>query len=172
MKDHATKEREFSSFYETTVTPLRRYLATILGSGHDAQDIAHDAYVRTLGAMQKKPIAQPKAFLFTAARRLALNYLTRRANRMQPTEAAALEAHTPTVIDAGTEVADRQDRAALEAAILDLPKGCQSVLVLRQFEGLSHKEIAARLGITTSTVEKQLARALRLLRAALKENRP
>jgi RNA polymerase sigma-70 factor (ECF subfamily) len=41
------------------------------------------------------------------------------------------------------------------------------VLLLRKVELLSHREIAERLGIAVSTVEKQHARALRLLRAAL-----
>jgi RNA polymerase sigma-70 factor (ECF subfamily) len=41
------------------------------------------------------------------------------------------------------------------------------VLLLRKIEQLSHKQIAQRLGIAVSTVEKQHARALRLLRAAL-----
>ena len=40
------------------------------------------------------------------------------------------------------------------------------MLLLRKIELLSHREIAARLGIAVSTVEKQHARALRLLRAA------
>ena len=42
-----------------------------------------------------------------------------------------------------------------------------AVLLLRKIELLSHQEIANRLGIAVSTVEKQHARALRLLRAAL-----
>jgi DNA-directed RNA polymerase specialized sigma24 family protein len=41
------------------------------------------------------------------------------------------------------------------------------VLLLRKVELLSHREISERLGIAVSTVEKQHARALRLLRAAL-----
>jgi RNA polymerase sigma-70 factor (ECF subfamily) len=48
-----------------------------------------------------------------------------------------------------------------------LPEGCRTVLLLRKVELLSHREIADRLGITISTVEKQHARALRLLRALL-----
>jgi len=43
--------------------------------------------------------------------------------------------------------------------------------LLRKIELLSHREIAERLGITVSTVEKQHARALRLLRAALPAER-
>jgi RNA polymerase sigma-70 factor (ECF subfamily) len=45
------------------------------------------------------------------------------------------------------------------------------VLVLRNLEGMSHQEIALRLGLSRSTVEKHLARALHLLREALAEKR-
>jgi RNA polymerase sigma-70 factor (ECF subfamily) len=55
----------------------------------------------------------------------------------------------------------------LEEAIAQLPEGCRAVLLLRKVELLSHREIAERLGIAVSTVEKQHARALRLLRSAL-----
>jgi RNA polymerase sigma-70 factor (ECF subfamily) len=61
----------------------------------------------------------------------------------------------------------RQELALLERAIAELPEGCRAVLLLRKVELLSHREIADRLGIAVSTVEKQHARALRLLRAAL-----
>jgi RNA polymerase sigma-70 factor (ECF subfamily) len=61
----------------------------------------------------------------------------------------------------------RQELRLLEDAIAGLPAGCRSVLLLRKIELLSHQEIADRLGIAVSTVEKQHARALRLLRAAL-----
>jgi RNA polymerase sigma factor (sigma-70 family) len=61
----------------------------------------------------------------------------------------------------------RQELQQLEEAIAQLPEGCRAVLLLRKIELLSHYEIAQRLGIAVSTVEKQHARALRLLRAAL-----
>ena len=61
----------------------------------------------------------------------------------------------------------RQEWQFLQSAIDDLPPGCREVLLLRKVELLSHREIADRLGIAVSTVEKQHARALRLLRAAL-----
>ena len=61
----------------------------------------------------------------------------------------------------------RQELTLLETAIAELPPGCRAVLLLRKVELLSHREIADRLGIAISTVEKQHARALRLLRAAL-----
>ena len=46
-------------------------------------------------------------------------------------------------------------------AVNGLPPKCRDVFVLRMIEGLSQREIAERLGITVSTVEKHLARGLR-----------
>ncbi len=172
MDDAPPPEHNFGSLYEATVSPLRRYLATLLGgSGHDAQDIAHDAYMRTYRAMRTQPVNQPKAFLFTTARRLALNYRMRRARRMIPAAPAGLEPLAPVTGDAGTELAARQEKEALATAIQALPAGCRNVLVLRHTEELSHAEIAERLGIARSSVEKHLARALRLLREELRERR-
>ncbi len=61
----------------------------------------------------------------------------------------------------------RQELHQLEQAVAQLPEGCRAVLLLRKIELLSHREIGQRLGIAICTVEKQHARALRLLRAAL-----
>ena len=74
--------------------------------------------------------------------------------------------------DARAILIGRQEREALEAAIAGLPTGCREVLILRTMEELSHQEIAEQLGLSRSTVEKHLARALRLLREALAEKPP
>jgi len=66
----------------------------------------------------------------------------------------------------------REEWLRLDAAIAGLPAGCRQVLLLRKVEQLSHAEISHRLGIAISTVEKQHARALRLLRVALHDVRP
>jgi RNA polymerase sigma factor (sigma-70 family) len=58
----------------------------------------------------------------------------------------------------------------LEHAIAELPPGCRRVLLLRVIERLSHQEIADRLGLARSSVEKHLLRAVRLLHAAMRQN--
>jgi len=160
---------DFPSLYQATLSPLRRYLAALMKDPAEAQDIAHDAYLKTYAAMKQKEIARPQAFLFTTARRLALNFRMRRSSRMRPEENAVLDRETAGTPDACELTMARQEREALMQAIAELPEGCREVLVLRNQEELSHQEIAARLGIATSTVEKHLARALRLLREKLNE---
>ena len=167
MADDEPEKNDFARFYRATVTPLRRYLSRFLGDVNEAQDVAHDAYLRVYPAEGKRPAEKPQALLYVTARRLAINRLKRRqigpfSREFAPPDAAPSSA--PGVVQ---EVMARQELQLLEQAIAELPTGCRAVLLLRKVEMLSHQEIADRLGIAISTVEKQHARALRLLRTAL-----
>ncbi len=153
----------FAALYRATIDPLRRYLGRLLGNHAEAEEIAHDAYAR----IYRHPAEKPEALLYTTARRLAINRIKRRSiSPIAPTD-APLETAASTTPDVPRQVIARQELELLEAAINDLPPGCRNVLLLRKIHGLSHKEIGDRLGIAVSTVEKQHARALRLLRSSL-----
>lgn len=158
----------FAEFYRGTVAPLRRYLARMLGSKVDAQDLAHDAYARVFPVMNERDLSKPQAYLFQTARRLALNRLRHRAvAATDTTDAAALDAQTSETQGVPQTVMARQELAHLESALTQLPPGCRTVLLMRKVDLLSHEEIARRLGISRSTVEKQCYRAIRLLREGL-----
>lgn len=172
MSEDKPRPRDFASLYRATVAPLRRHLARILGNPSEAQDVAHDAYLKVYPVMENQAAEKPEALLYTTARRLAFNRLKRR--RISPlapeppvTELSA--SPSPGVVQ---QVMARQEWQQLEQAIAQLPEGCRNVLLLRKIELLSHQEIADRLGIAVSTVEKQHARALRLLRTALAARQP
>jgi len=159
--------RDFSTLYQATVAPLRRYLSRMLGNTAEAQDVAHDAYIRIYPSVTENTALRPEALLYTTARRLAINRLRRRSIAPFATEAANDDTAASTQPGVAQQVMARQEFKALEQAIAALPPGCRSVLLLRKLELLSHREISERLGIAVSTVEKQHARALRLLRASL-----
>ena len=161
------QSRSLAELYRATIRPLRRYLSRLLSDRAEAQDIAHDAYLRLAPQLDNGAARNPEALLYTTARRLALNRLKRSRNAPFTTAAPDLESHASPASDAARQAMVRQELDLLERAIADLPAGCRSVLLLRKVDLLSHREIADRLGIAVSTVEKQHARALRLLRAAL-----
>jgi len=160
----------FAGLYRTTVGPLRRYLTRLLGNATEAQDVAHDAYIRVYPKVQDKSALKPEAVLYTTARRLAINQLKRRSIAPFASGPAAVETAASVTPGVAQQVMARQELHDLEEAIAELPQGCRTVLLLRKVELLSHQEISDRLGIAISTVEKQHARALRLLRAALTAN--
>jgi RNA polymerase sigma-70 factor (ECF subfamily) len=172
MPDEPVKPHSFAELYRATIQPLRRYLGRMLADRTEAQDVAHDAYLRLYPHVIERPPENPEALLFTTARRLALNRLKRRHIAPFATSPADTADHASAAPGVTDEVMARQDLEQLEHAIADLPAGCRSVLLLRKVELLSHREIAERLGIAISTVEKQHARALRLLRIALQTEAP
>ena len=57
----------------------------------------------------------------------------------------------------------------INAAINLLPPRCQEIFKLSRFEELTYKEIAARLGLSIKTVENQMGKALKVLKASLKQ---
>jgi len=158
---------DLSSLYRATIAPLRNYLARMLGNEQDAADVAHDAYLRVKDNVDQHTATNPKALLYTTARNLALNQIKRRQHSPIAGSTGEVDLTATPAPGVVQTVMARQEWRQLEAAIAGLPAGCRSVLLLRKVDLLSHQEIADRLGIAVSTVEKQHARALRLLRAAL-----
>lgn len=140
---------------------LKRYLRRFLGRAEDVDDIAQESFVRLLEAGSKGLIVHPSAYLYRTARNLAFNATARRSRHL---ERSLEEVFGP---DVAAEAASIEDTVAAEfrferfcqAAAL-LPPQCRKVLVLRKVYGLPPAEIAAQLGISVSTVEKHLAKAL------------
>lgn len=165
MPDPEPNPVEFSSFYRATVASLRGYLARVLSSRPDAEDVAHDAYARVYAAMRGQMIARPRAFLFTTARRLAFNQLRRRrATPLDEMTSRDTEGAASGAPSAERILVAREEWARIERELALMPPGSRDVLLLCKLERLSHAEIATRLGISVSTVEKRHIRALRHLR--------
>jgi RNA polymerase sigma-70 factor (ECF subfamily) len=167
VPDEPRSSRDLASLYQATIAPLRRYLTRLLGNTTEAQDVAHDAYLRVYPTGGETSADQPEAVLYTTARRLAINRLKRRSISPFSPDGTAVDTAASAAPGVAQQVMARQELRLLEDAIAQLPEGCRAVLLLRKVELLSHREISERLGIAVSTVEKQHARALRLLRAAL-----
>ena len=147
---------------------LKRFIARLCRNDADADDIAHDALVNALRVEADQVIERPEAYLFRAARNLALKRQAKRSREViayvDDAIVSAAASHEPSAED---QVIDRERYALFCAAVATLPPSCRRVFVMRKVYGCSHKEIAERLGISTSTVEKHLSTGLARCRAAL-----
>lgn len=136
---------------------LRAWLQRRFASQLDIDDLVQEAYVRVLRAREQNTLSSPKAFLFTTARNLALDRLRR--HDVSRTDLMG-EIDLLHVLDECTGipeiVARNQELALLTEAIQSLPPRCRQILTLRKLYGLSHREIAARLGLSESTVSNQI----------------
>jgi RNA polymerase sigma-70 factor (ECF subfamily) len=128
----------------------------------EVEDIVQETYVRAIQNTKKDTVLEPKAFLFTIAKNLALDYAKRAEHRLashiDPAESldtAALRLN-PTLDDA----ASREEFAIFCEAVRHLPVQRRRIFVLKRVYGYSQKEIAAQLDISEKTVERHLTLAM------------
>lgn len=147
---------------------LKAYLRSSFPAIRDVDDVVQTSYLRIWRQHAGAPIRSAKAFLFTVARRLALDHVRR--DRRSPIESTD-NLGGLAVAEPGASVAAAASRAErvqlLTEAIEALPRRCREVMVLRKLKFLSQREVAARLGITERSVEVQLNRALHRCREYL-----
>jgi len=139
----------------------------------DADDVVQEAYARIAAAApQLASVREPRAYFFTVVRNIALEQM-RRA-RVTPIAAVA-DLQSSFVVDerAGPEqiAADRDELKHVFETIQRLPDKLRQVLLMRRVEGLPQREIARRLGVPESTIEKRSAKALRLLLAEMRADK-
>jgi DNA-directed RNA polymerase specialized sigma24 family protein len=121
---------------------LMRYLLRTWFRREEIHDLRQEIYVRVYESAAKARPTQPKSFMFTIARHL--NVL--------------IDEITPE-----RRMSARQELRRLTDAFDRLPNRCREVVWLRRVEELSQKQVAARMGISEKTVEKQVAKGSRLI---------
>jgi RNA polymerase sigma-70 factor (ECF subfamily) len=158
-------ERIAARYYESLV----RFFKRRSHSSEDAADLAQDTFAR-LSAADLTEIRKPASFLFTTA----LNLLRDRARSAQVRNAALTVPAEETQLVCPAPHAERvldgeQRMRAVEAALHELSPKCRAVFVLFHFDGLSQREIADRLRISVSMVEKYVKQAVSHCERRLKE---
>lgn len=131
-------------------------------SAEDLDDLIQDAYSKVLKAHANREIAMPKAFFFAVARNLAYDHFRRRAIVTQEASGSMEDLDVlEDDADIFETVSRNQEIELMTEAIQTLPDRCRQVLTLRYVYGLPHREIAAELGITHSTVEIQITKGIK-----------
>ncbi|HVV70355.1 MAG TPA: sigma-70 family RNA polymerase sigma factor [Verrucomicrobiae bacterium] len=142
---------------------LARWLA---GSDHDAEDIAQEACLRAFRFAGECRASDGRAWLLAIVRNTAYSWLKKNRSRplvsLEDDELGEIEDNSSRVT-----VFHSADKEVLRTAIEALPAEFREVLVLRELEGLSYKEIAEVAGVPLGTVMSRLARARRQLQDAL-----
>ena len=145
-------------------TALLRYLHRHWPHADEVADLRQELYARVYEAAAKALPAQPKAFLFTSARHLMTDRLRR--NKVVSIEPMGDFDPSHVLIEEVSPerwCGGRQSLHRLAAAFDQLPDRCREVVWLRRVEELPQKGVAERLGISEKTVEKHLAKGMRLL---------
>jgi len=137
-------------------------------SDPDAQDVVQEAYLRALRFFDGFRGGDPRAWLLSIVRNACYDWLRKNQAFDAATEFDE-EIHSGESGAASPEalLLQRADSHLLQRALEELPVKFREVLVLRELEGLSYKEIADVAGIPLGTVMSSLARARQRLRQTL-----
>lgn len=161
--------RWFAAEVEPHEGSLRAYLRRQFPAHPDIDDLVQETYFRLLQAREQGPLRSPKAFLFATARNSALDFFRRRRvvaiDGIAEIEGLPVLEERPGVPEA---VCHDQELQLLAEAIQALPPRCRQVITLRKIHGLSHREIAAQLGVAENTVNAQVALGVLRLRDYLR----
>ncbi len=139
---------------------LRQYFLKRVGNAAEADDLTHDLLVRVAQRIEREPIDNPEAFLFTAA----ANLLRDRGRHQQivnrylaeaPAHAENFEALSPERVLVSKQSLDR-----LLQALKELDPRARDVFILHRLEGMKYADIARLFGLSVSSIEKDIMRAL------------
>lgn len=145
---------------------LRRFLAGVLITPHEAEDLAQETFLRVWSAAIRydPTIASPATWVYRIALRLAIDRNRRTGFRRFLGLEAMPDPQDPHP-GAERDIAARQTLAKTHRALAALPDRQRRALLLRAAAGLTNTEIAATLGISEGAVEQLLVRARTALRA-------
>lgn len=153
-------------WFKISILPHERALRArlrrvVTADAADIDDLVAESLVRAYGADEWKTVANGRSYLFRIARNVLIDHARR----------TALVAFD-SLDDAGVDQADRRTEAAISArdelrqvqrAIEAMPPQCRRVFLLRRVHERSIGEIAVEMGLSVSTVEKHLGKAVLLL---------
>jgi RNA polymerase sigma-70 factor (ECF subfamily) len=164
--------RPIDTWFIEQVLPLEPVLLAaarkLVDDADAAGDLVQEAFVRVLASEGWARIEAPRPYMLRMMRNLAIERLRRarvaRFDQLSQLEGFEIPDEAP---DAYRVLVGRQQMAALNAVLKRLPERCRRVFVMRRIEDHSPGEIARRLGVSVSTLEKRLARAHLLIAQAL-----
>lgn len=172
------RTKDFDRLYREHVERIYRFAQRLCGQADDAKDLVQETFLNAYrGFKDFRGEAQLSTWLYAIASRACIRMRRKRSG--EPDRELSLEEFIPTSegefrLQVPTEGLTPQEalehkelRLALERAIQKLPKMYRLVLVLRDMEGLSAKEVGAIMGLNERAVKSRLHRARLFIRKEL-----
>ena len=163
--------------FEQTVLPhldaAFNYARWLTRNDAEAEDVVQDACVRAMRFFSSLRDDDARAWLFTIVRNAWYSRVSRKANVAEGTRLNDGQDERPdNALDPEERLLQQHTIALVRAALEQLPVDFREVIVLREIEGLSYKEIAEVVGVPIGTVMSRLARARERLQTILKLDAP
>ncbi len=160
---------DFNTIYDALFPLLFRISYRITGDATAAEDLCQEAFVRYLQRAQPLPTPdQAKYWLIRVVRNLSYNYEKRKGRERRALDRLA---HEPkrVVPSLENEALRSESSRLVREALNRVPFKLRTALVLREYAGMSYREIGRSLRISESNVKVRVFRARELLKKILNE---
>lgn len=160
-------ERAFARIYEQHWPVLWQFAVRHLRDGDEAKDVLQEVF---MALWQNRAVLDVHTSLSAYLRRATLNRVLKRADREKVI--ALYRDRLLAGLDVGRDstseqIAVRELEVRLTRGLDALPPKMREVFEASRLEGLTHEQIADKLGISKETVKSQIKNALKLLRRTL-----
>jgi RNA polymerase sigma-70 factor (ECF subfamily) len=140
----------------------------LLANDQDAEDVVQDSCVRAFDSLKSFRGQDGKSWFLAIVRNTSFNCIRGRKSGLPPELMEEMQADA-NVVSPEILLIKAWEAAAVRAAIEQLPVGYREVVVLREFEDMSYKQIAIVTGLAMGTVMSRLSRARDQLQAILQQ---
>ena len=141
---------------------LQRFFSKRVKEVHEVDDLVQDVFVRLVRKVNADGSQIVAGYVFQTAQSVLNDWLRKRQVR-QVSVHQEIEPEQPGLMDDSTPervLVGKQSLAKATAVVLELPEVTRTIFLLRRLEGMPYRDIAQRLGMPVSTVEKHMARAV------------
>jgi len=159
----------FQVFLEDHLDPVRAFLRGMVGPT-DADDCLQETFIAALRAYPRAHAGNLRAWVFTIARRKAIDHQRSRARRAQPVadvEPLVDRAKRAPPADAAVGMSPRHSE--IWAAVAELPPGQRAAVVLRFAVDLRYRDVGAALGTSEESARRNVHEGLKKLRRSAAE---
>ena len=140
--------------------PLARYFRARLGAGADVDDLVQEVFLRLAARRSDDPVNTAENYLFTVAASVLHDSFRRSARRGGAHQPFDEHRHGGEDFSPERVFLGQEQLAGVERALHELPERTRVVFILSRFEDMTYDEIARRLQISTSAIEKHMMKAL------------
>jgi RNA polymerase sigma-70 factor (ECF subfamily) len=162
-------DRKFVEAYETLFSLIFRIAYRITGDIGRAEDVCHETFIKYYERGAPFPdMNQAKYWLIRVVKNIALN-IEKRKERERRAFARLRKIAPTSVISEEEAFLKKESEKAVQEALNLLPYRLRIVLVLKEYEGLSYKDIGSIVGISEGNVKVRVYRAREKLESIFKE---
>ncbi len=153
----------FQLLFQENYDSLVRFLYAKVSDSEEAHDLAQDAFYKVMKVENAEELEHVRAYLFQTASNLALNRIRKQKHQdayKRSVEYTINPEREGMIASPERAAAAREQLQQVETALNALPRKCRHAFLLHRTRHRSYQQISEEMGVSVSTVEKYMIRAL------------